>query len=90
MDETANGGYGHPMGRDSDTGSRSFSHHLTSPLWLLLFAQTFFLKCSRVQPCGQAGCTSRLLCWLIRSIYKQGRKGARLCSQGKVAFPRCR
>lgn len=30
---------------------------------------------------------SRLLHWLIRSICKQGRKGARLCSHGKEAFP---
>lgn len=76
------GGHDTLQGRQSDTATLCFNDHLTSPLGLLLFA----LKPS----CrGPAGCRSGLLRWPLRSACKQGRKGARLCSQGQEPFPSC-
>lgn len=79
-DRRVQGGCDTLQGRDSDTATRCFHDHLTSPLGLLLFA----LKPSSR---GQAGCMSGLLRWPLRSACKQGRKGARLCSQGEEPFP---
>lgn len=76
------GGHDTLQGRQSDTATLCFNDHLTSPLGLLLFA----LKPSSR---GPAGCMSGLLRWPLRSACKQGRKGARLCSQGQEPCPSC-